>query len=98
MNTKHDYLPTRITPTLAPFRFTIAPPSSGRHPDHLPQKKKSPNGDCDRCRSCRAAPPVKAGPSGPVVPGSPALDYETFTSSRRVLPFGLPGRRRQRFR
>lgn len=35
----------------------------------LSPKKKSPNGDCDRCRSCRVAPPVKAGPSGPVVPG-----------------------------
>jgi hypothetical protein len=36
---------------------------------HVGRKKKSPDGDCGRCRSCRAAPPVQAGPSGPVVPG-----------------------------
>lgn len=35
----------------------------------LAWRKESPDGDCGRCQSCRAAPPVKAGPSGPVVPG-----------------------------
>jgi len=32
-------------------------------------QKKSPDGACGRFESGRAAPPVKAGPSGPVVPG-----------------------------
>lgn len=43
MNTKHAYLPTRTTPTLAPFRFTIAPsPLQGAIQTIFPRKRKAP--------------------------------------------------------
>jgi len=35
----------------------------------VPSERKSPDGACGRFESSRAAPPVKAGPSRPVVPG-----------------------------
>ena len=44
------------------------PPTEGQLPG-VSAERKSPDGACGRFESGRAAPPVKAGPSGPVVPG-----------------------------